>query len=172
MNEDALLATIRAGIIGDDRTIVTPYGRRRVTYADYTASGRSLAFIEDFIREAVMPLYANTHSEDARRIIRDAVGGNDDDVVIFCGSGATAAINHLVEILNLRIPADLDARYARLYGLTRDELRYILDPADTHGPDYPTETFRVLKTNEQKQFGEYRTRRLVIEAWDQQAANL
>ena len=124
MNEDALLATIRAGIIGDDRTIVTPYGRRRVTYADYTASGRSLAFIEDFIREAVMPLYANTHSEvsgtgiqtsryreDARRIIRDAVGGNDDDVVIFCGSGATAAINHLVEILNLRIPADLDARH-------------------------------------------------------------
>ncbi|MCB9704567.1 MAG: aminotransferase class V-fold PLP-dependent enzyme [Myxococcales bacterium] len=124
VNEDALLATIRAGIIGDDRTIVTPYGRRRVTYADYTASGRSLAFIEDFIREAVMPLYANTHSEvsgtgiqtsryreDARRIIRDAVGGNDDDVVIFCGSGATAAINHLVEILNLRIPADLDARY-------------------------------------------------------------
>lgn len=71
-----------------------------------------------------------------------------------------------------QLRADLDARYARLYGLTRDELRYILDPADTHGPDYPTETFRVLKTNEQKQFGEYRTRRLVIEALDQQAANL
>lgn len=71
-----------------------------------------------------------------------------------------------------QLRAELDARYARLYALTRDELRYILDPADTHGPDYPTETFRVLKTNELKQHGEYRTRRLVLEAWDHQAANL
>lgn len=64
--------------------------------------------------------------------------------------------------------AELDAWYARLYGLTRDELRYVLDPADTHGPDYPTETFRGLKTNEMRAYGEYRTRRLVLEAWDAQ----
>ena len=63
--------------------------------------------------------------------------------------------------------AELDAYYAHLYGLTRDELRYILDPADIHGPDFPSETFRVLKNNEIKQFGEYRTQRLVLEAWDQ-----
>ncbi len=69
-----------------------------------------------------------------------------------------------------QLRADLDARYTRLYGLNRDELRYILDPADTHGPDYPTETFRVLKTNELKQQGEYRTRRLVLEAWDRLAS--
>ena len=62
--------------------------------------------------------------------------------------------------------AELDAYYAHLYGLTRDELRYILDPADLMGPDYPSETFRVLKNNEMKQFGEYRTQRLVLEAWD------
>jgi hypothetical protein len=62
--------------------------------------------------------------------------------------------------------AELDAYYARLYSLTRDELRYILDPADTHGPDYPSETFRVLKNNEIKAHGEYRTRRLVLAAWD------
>ena len=62
--------------------------------------------------------------------------------------------------------AELDAWYARMYGLTRDELRYILDPADTHGRDYPTETFRGLKSNELRAFGEYRTRRLVLEAWD------
>ena len=62
--------------------------------------------------------------------------------------------------------AELDAYYARMYGLTRDELRYILDPSDTHGPDYPTETFRGLKSNELRAFGEYRTRRLVLEAWD------
>jgi hypothetical protein len=62
--------------------------------------------------------------------------------------------------------AQLDAFYAHLYGLNRDELRYILDPADVMGPDYPSETFRVLKNNELRQFGEYRTQRLVLEAWD------
>jgi hypothetical protein len=62
--------------------------------------------------------------------------------------------------------ADLDSFYARAYGLTRDELRYILDPADVRGPDYPSETFRVLKEKEIRQYGEYRTRRLVLEAWD------
>jgi hypothetical protein len=65
---------------------------------------------------------------------------------------------------NLR--ADLDAFYARAYGLTRDELRYILDPVDVKGPDYPSETFRVLKEKEIRHFGEYRTRRLVLAAWD------
>lgn len=64
--------------------------------------------------------------------------------------------------------AELDARIARLYGLTRDELRYILDPADVYGPEFPGETFRVLKEKEIKQFGEYRTRRLVLEAWDRE----
>lgn len=62
--------------------------------------------------------------------------------------------------------AELDAWYARAYGLSRDELRYILDPADVMGGDYPSETFRVLKNNEIKKYGEYRTRRLVLEAWD------
>jgi len=62
--------------------------------------------------------------------------------------------------------AELDAYYARLYGLTRDELRYILDPADVMGEDYPSETFRVLMNNEKREFGEYRTRRLVLQAWD------
>ena len=62
--------------------------------------------------------------------------------------------------------AELDALYARAYGLTRDELRYILDPADVKGPDYPSETFRVLKNNEIANYGEYRTARLVLQAWD------
>jgi len=67
--------------------------------------------------------------------------------------------------------AELDAYYARLYGLDRDELRYILDPADVMGDDYPSETFRVLKNNDIKAFGEYRTQRLVLEAWDRLAAS-
>lgn len=64
------------------------------------------------------------------------------------------------------LKAELDAYYANLYGLTRDELRYILDPQDVHGEDFPGETFRGLKNNEIRQYGEYRTRRLVLEAWD------
>jgi hypothetical protein len=67
-----------------------------------------------------------------------------------------------------QLRADLDAYYARLYGLTRDELRYILDPSDIMGDDYPSETFRGLKKNELRNFGEYRTQRLVLEAWDSQ----
>jgi len=64
------------------------------------------------------------------------------------------------------VRAELDAYYANLYGLNRDELRFVLDPADVMGPDYPSETFRVLKNNEIRDFGEYRTQRLVLEAWD------
>ena len=103
-----------------------PFGLRRVTYADYTASGRSLAPIEDYIRDAVLPLYANTHSEssgtglqttrfreDARRDHPATPCGGDpaEHAVHLRGSGSTGAIDKLVACLNLRLPADLDARY-------------------------------------------------------------
>ncbi|PPD46943.1 MAG: restriction endonuclease [Methylobacter sp.] len=67
------------------------------------------------------------------------------------------------------IRAELDAWYAHAYGLTRDELRYVLDPADVMGEDYPSETFRVLKNNELRLFGEYRTGKLVLQAFDRMA---
>jgi selenocysteine lyase/cysteine desulfurase len=147
----SLIERIRNGIIGDDRAIEGPFGVRRVTYADYTASGRSIDFIEDFIRDEVMPLYANTHTEtsitglqttrfreDARRAILEALSGGDDDVVIFCGSGATGAVNKLIDILNLRLPADLDDRYA-LSSLIPERERPVvfIGPYEHHSNELP-----------------------------------
>ena len=105
---------IRASVIGDGQVLTGPYGPRRVTYADWTASGRALGFVEDAIRDRVLPWYANTHTESsgtgrhtarlreqARQVIHQAVGGTAQDLVIFCGSGATAAVAKLVRLLEL-----------------------------------------------------------------------
>ena len=119
-----LLRRVRESVIGDDQCMRGPYGPRRVTYADYTASGRALSFLEHFIREEVLPRYANTHTEssgtglqttrlreDARRIIRDAVGGDDGTCVVFCGSGSTGAIDKIIGVLGLRLPSAAEDRW-------------------------------------------------------------
>jgi selenocysteine lyase/cysteine desulfurase len=107
-----LAARVRASVIGDGDVLDGPYGPRRLTYADYTASGRALTLVEDHIRRAVLPMYANTHTESsatgrrsaelreaARATIHRAVGGSPDHLVIFCGSGSTAAIDKLARVL-------------------------------------------------------------------------
>jgi len=64
-----------------------------------------------------------------------------------------------------QLRAELDVLFARKYGLTDEELQYVLDPTKAKGMDYPSETFRVLKEKEIRLYDEYRTERLVLEAW-------
>ncbi|MBO0686446.1 MAG: aminotransferase class V-fold PLP-dependent enzyme, partial [Candidatus Dormibacteraeota bacterium] len=146
-----LIDLVRDSLIGENEAVLGPYGVRRVTYADYTASGRSLSFIEDYIREAVLPLYANTHTEasgtglqttrfreEARGIIRRAVGADDSYAVVFCGSGSTGAINRLLDVLNLRLPANLDARYRLRDAIPPNERPVVfIGPYEHHSNELP-----------------------------------
>ncbi|EAQ67242.1 aminotransferase, putative [Marinomonas sp. MED121] len=132
------LNKVRDGLIGDTEFMKTPFGDRKITYADYTASGRSLAFIENFITQKVMPFYANTHTEatvtgrqtsayreDARQLIADACQANDDDVVLFCGAGATGAVDKLIRILTLA------------HHLNHDDSVIFIGPYEHHSNELP-----------------------------------
>lgn len=147
----SLIEKIRQSVIGDKYSIRTPFGDKPLIYADYTASGRSLTFIEDYIREQVLPFYANTHTEtsftgaqttalreQARAQIRSAVNGSSEDKVIFCGPGATAVINKLVDILNLRLPRDLSRRYELEQAIPADERPVVfIGPYEHHSNELP-----------------------------------
>ena len=110
-----LIDHLRQQVIGRETPIQTPYGSKPLVYCDHTASGRGLALIEEVITRDVLPHYANTHSaashtgrhtgqlrEWARQTIKEVINAGPDDIVIFCGSGATAAVNTLVHLLGLR----------------------------------------------------------------------
>ncbi|HEX7097932.1 MAG TPA: aminotransferase class V-fold PLP-dependent enzyme [Acidimicrobiia bacterium] len=147
-----LIEQIRSSLIGADTAITTPFGVRRVVYADYTASGRSLDLIEDYIRRSVLPLYANTHTEtsgtglqttrfreEARDVIRRAVGANrEEHAVIFAGSGSTGAIDRLIAILGLRIPDYLEDRYRLSECIPPDERPVVfVGPYEHHSNELP-----------------------------------
>jgi len=133
-----LLDDIRQSIIGKDELMVGPFGSRKILYADYIASGRPLSCIEDYIRNTVMPFYANTHTststtgakmtklrEEARSIIASAVNASSDKfAVIFTGSGSTAGLTKLPYLLGFsRRPESKRQRK-----LTNN------DPVVLHGP--------------------------------------
>jgi selenocysteine lyase/cysteine desulfurase len=109
-----VIGALQRGIIGDNIEIVTPHGKMPLVYADYTASGRALAQVEEFVAEHVLPYYANSHTEssfcgayttklreEARRVIARETNAGDDFTVIFSGSGATAGVNRLVSLCNV-----------------------------------------------------------------------
>ncbi len=109
------VAAICAGLIGKGAMIPGRFGSHRMVYADYVASGRAIRQVEDFVIEAVLPYYANSHTEAsfcgrattqmreaARRVIADKCHAGDDHAVIFAGSGATAGLNKLVHLFGIR----------------------------------------------------------------------
>jgi selenocysteine lyase/cysteine desulfurase len=124
---------VRAQLIGEGSPISTPFGERRLTYADYIASGRALRWVEETLTERVMPLYANTHTEDSRsgaqttalahqasEYIKGQLGAGSKATghremghresgsrckLVFCGSGSTAAVRRLQDILGLSVPS-------------------------------------------------------------------
>ena len=112
-----LVRRIEASIVGADEAVSGPFGVRRLLYADYTASGRSLLFIEEYIASQVLPVYANTHSTasatgkqtsafrlEARAIVKRCVKGGPDDVVLFGGAGTTNGVVRMVHYLGLGKP--------------------------------------------------------------------
>jgi len=142
---------IRRSVIGRTEVVDGPFGARPVVYADYTASGRALTFIEDYIRSAVLPLYANTHTEssgtglqttrfreEARAIIADCLSAGDEHAVLFCGSGSTAAIAKLVGVMGLRIPSNLEDQH-HLTKLIAPEQRPVIfiGPYEHHSNELP-----------------------------------
>lgn len=107
---------LRGQIVGVDTLIETPFGERLLLYADYTASGRSLHAIEDYLLRK-QQLYANSHTEDdvsgrvttellhrAESVIKQAVNAGADGRIIACGAGATAAIDRMQQLVGVKLP--------------------------------------------------------------------
>jgi selenocysteine lyase/cysteine desulfurase len=110
-------SSFRSNTIGHQQIFESPLGTKKIIYADWTASGRAYRPIEECIQKEIMPFLANTHTETtvtgtlmsgayekAKIIIKDHVHANADDVLIFCGSGTTSAVNKLQRIMGLKMP--------------------------------------------------------------------
>ena len=107
----------RKNIIGCEQFFESPFGRKRILYADWTASGRAYRPIETKLQDEILPFFGNTHTgtsitgrmmssayEEAKTVVREHVNAKEDDVLVFCGSGMTAAVNKLQRVMGLRLP--------------------------------------------------------------------
>lgn len=125
--------SFRDNTIGINQTFITPFGEKKMLYADWIASGRLYEPLEKVMREKVFPFCGNTHTEtsitgtlmtkayhEAKQFIKKEINANDDDVLIFEGSGMTGVVNKLQRILGLRIPEQL-AKYNCLTGLKPED---------------------------------------------------
>jgi selenocysteine lyase/cysteine desulfurase len=124
-------SVFRDNTIGDGQDFESPFGTKEIIYADWTASGRAYRPIEECLQKEIMPFLGNTHTETtitgtlmsrayeaAKLIIKEHVNATADDVLIFCGSGMTGAVNKLQRILGLRVPERI------MDYLERDELGF------------------------------------------------
>ena len=119
-----LLNNLAPECVGFGTSFSTPFGTKKLVYADWTASGRALRFVEKHITEDVLPFYGNTHTttsvtglqstcfrHEARQVMAQAVNANTrKDVVLFVGHGATGAVNRLVQVLGLHLPLASDSK--------------------------------------------------------------
>lgn len=116
-NLEKYFSKFRKNIVGNNAEFTSPFGQKKIVYADWIASGRLYKEIEDKISDQFGPMVGNTHSESsetgvamtmayhkAQRIIKKHVNANEDDVIITAGSGMTRVVNKLQRILGLRIP--------------------------------------------------------------------
>jgi selenocysteine lyase/cysteine desulfurase len=117
---ETFFSTFRRNIIGDRQIFDSPFGKKEILYADWTASGRAYRPIEECIQKEIMPFLGNTHTETtitgtlmskayetSKVIVKEHVKANSEDVLVFCGSGMTGAVNKLQRILGLRLPGQL-----------------------------------------------------------------
>ncbi|XP_039123684.1 probable cysteine desulfurase [Dioscorea cayenensis subsp. rotundata] len=127
---------LRSQVIGSHAEFDTPFGKRMLTYADHTATGRCLLYIEDFILRKVLPFYGNTHTSDSfvgsnttkmvqegMMYIKKCMGAGQDDALIFSGAGATAGIKRLQEVMGVAIPSTMREKVVKKL---RDEERWVV----------------------------------------------
>ncbi|KAM7513793.1 hypothetical protein LguiA_003376 [Lonicera macranthoides] len=133
---DDRIRWLRSQIIGGDAEFDSPFGKRRLTYADHTASGRCLHYVENYIIKNVLPFYGNTHTSDshvghqttkmskeATLYIKKCLGGKKNDALIFAGSGTTGAIKRLQEVMGITVPSILRDRVLKCL---HDEERWVV----------------------------------------------
>jgi selenocysteine lyase/cysteine desulfurase len=128
-------AAFRRNIIGHQQIFESPFGKKEIIYTDWTASGRAYQPIEECIQKQVMPFLANTHTEttitgtlmskayeEAKVIVKKHVHASRNDVLVFCGSGMTGAVNKLQRILGMRIPERMADYIKKDSALQLDEI--------------------------------------------------